>query len=67
MIEEFDRVRIKATGITGDVIDIYKNSEGQLVYTVEADERGVPGGYSYGDENDWQLFDCLIEEIEKIT
>ncbi len=63
MIPEYAHVRIKATGITGVVVDIRKN-KGETVYTVESDEKGVPGGY--GDPKYWKLFDCVESEIEEI-
>lgn len=64
MIKEYDKVRIKATGIVGEVIDIYYPANGKKMYTVESDERGVPGGW--GDDGDWKLFDCEESELEKI-
>ena len=63
MIKEYDKVRIKESGITGEVIDIYAVG-GVMHFTVESDEKGVPGGR--GDEDSWKLFDCTEEELEKI-
>lgn len=63
MIKEFDKVRIKETGITGEVVDIYTVG-GEIHYTVESDEKGVPGGR--GDADGWKLFDCVREELEKL-
>lgn len=63
MFEEYEKVRIKATGIVGEVIDIYTVG-GEKHYTVESDEKGVPGGR--GAPNSWKLFDCLAAELEKI-
>lgn len=63
MIEEYDKVRIKATGVIGEIIDIYTVG-GEKHYTVESDEKGVPGGR--GAPDSWKLFDCLAEELEKI-
>ena len=63
MIKEYDKVKIKETGVTGDVIDIYSVG-GETHYTVESDQKGVPGGR--GDEDSWKLFDCTEEELEKL-
>lgn len=64
MIPEYAHVRIKASGITGVVVDISITSKGLTVYIVESDEKGVPGGY--GDPEYWKLFDCIESEIEEI-
>lgn len=63
MISEFEKVKIKATGIVGTVVDIH-TVRGQTVYIIESDEKGVPGGY--GDADSWNLFDCTEDEIEKV-
>lgn len=63
MISEYDKVRIKETGIIGRVIDIHV-TDGVKVYIVESEKKGVPGGY--GGEDSWKLFDCTEEELEKI-
>ena len=63
MIEEFKRVRIKTTGITGIIIDI-SEAKGRNNYIVESDEKGVPGGY--GSVEGWKLFDCEENELEII-
>ena len=63
MIQEFDKVKIKKSGIIGDVIDIY-TINGTMYYTVESDEKGVPGGR--GDNTDWKLFTCEKRELEKL-
>ena len=63
MLNEYDHVKIIKTGILGEVIDVYC-SEGKMIYIVESDEKGVPGGY--GGENSWKLFHCYEEELEKI-
>lgn len=62
MINEYDKVKIKKTGIVGEVINIY-TVNGKTVYTVESDERGVPGGH--GEEDSFKLFDCEEQELEK--
>ena len=64
MIKEYDKVRIKATGIRGEVIDIYHPANGKTMYTVESDEKGVPGGY--GDDDSWKFFNCTADELEKV-
>ena len=63
LIVEFDKVKIKKTGIIGEVIDIYTVS-GKTLYIVESDEKGVPGGR--GDADSWKWFDCTEDEIEKV-
>jgi hypothetical protein len=63
MIEEFDRVRIKGTSITGIVVDMH-DLNGVNIFIVESDKKGVPGGY--GDENGWKLFDCEESELERV-
>lgn len=63
MISEYDKVKIKKTGITGEVIDIH-TTKGTIVYIVESDEKGVPGGY--GSDDSWKLFDCTEDELERI-
>ena len=62
-MEEFSRVRIKSTGITGIIVDI-SVINGIKNYIVESDEKGVPGGY--GDDDDWKFFDCMEDELESI-
>lgn len=62
-ILEFEKVKIKKSGITGTVVDIH-TANGEKVFVVESDEKGVPGGY--GPEHSWKLFDCLESELEKI-
>ena len=63
MINEFDHVRIKSSGITGIVVDI-STVNGKTNYEVESDEKGTPGGY--GSENSWKLYSCKENEIEVI-
>lgn len=62
MINEFERVKIKKSGITGIVVDIYKVGN-ETFYTVESDEKGVPGGY--GTDDSWKLFRCTGDELER--
>lgn len=63
MINEFDHVKIKSTGIAGVVVDI-SIIAGKTIFVVESDEKGVPGGY--GDDTSWKLFDCPENDLEKI-
>ena len=56
MIEEFDHVRIKATGVTGTLVDI-RDIEG-FPCIVEGDLE-VDGGY--------ELYDCYLDDLEKIN
>lgn len=65
MIEEFDKVRIVKTGVTGIVVDIYESNGGKR-FTVESDEKGVPGGWWDGEDT-WNLFTCVENELEKIV
>nr|DAU78494.1 MAG TPA: hypothetical protein [Caudoviricetes sp.]DAV11944.1 MAG TPA: hypothetical protein [Caudoviricetes sp.] len=66
LIKEFDHVRIKKTGVTGIVVDI-SNAQGRGgLYIVESDEKGVPGGWWEADPDSWNLFDCTLDELEKI-
>jgi hypothetical protein len=65
MLEEYDKVRIKKTGIIGEIIDIYHPVTGETKYTVESDEKGVPGGW--GEADSWKLFDCTADELEKLS
>lgn len=64
MFKEYEKVRIKKTGIIGEIIDVYYPASGEKKYTVESDEKGVPGGW--GDADSWKLFDCEENELERI-
>lgn len=61
MYTEGDKVRIKATGLIGEIVDI-SEINGKKHYVVESDEKYAPGGY--GDI--WPLFDCSEEELEPV-
>jgi len=65
MIEEYEHVRIKKTGVTGIVVDISERA-GKRYYIVESDEKGVPGGWWEADKDAWSLFDCTEDELERI-
>lgn len=64
MLNEYDKVRIKTTGILGEIVDIYTTADGITKYTVESDEKGVPGGW--GEPDSWKLFDCVESDLEKV-
>ena len=57
MIDEYAHVSIKATGVTGIVIDIYSKDE-KTFYIVEDDERGEDGSFA------WDSY--LEEELELV-
>ena len=62
--EEFEKVRIPAKGITGDIVDIYRDNEGMLHYTVMNDVWGDvddPDAWNAG----YAFFDCKAEQLEK--
>ena len=59
MIREYEKVIIKSSGIAGEVVDIFE-VDGKRMFTVESDERGVPGGIGF--EGDYKLFHCREEE-----
>lgn len=39
----------------------WTSEDREIYYTVESDEKAVPGGF--GEENSWKLFECLENEI----
>lgn len=61
MIREYEKVIIKSSGIAGEVVDIFE-VDGKRMFTVESDERGVPGGIGF--EGDYKLFHCREEELQ---
>lgn len=63
MIKEYDKVKIRESGIIGEVVDIY-SAKGETIYTVESDKRGVPGGF--GLDGGYKLFDCVESDLEVI-
>ena len=63
MICKYDKVIIKSNGVRGEVIDICK-IQGETIYTIESEEKGVPGGY--GSKDSWKLFRCRKTETEKL-
>lgn len=64
MIEEFDKVKIIKSGVTGIVVDIYE-ANGKRLYTVESDKKGVSGGW-WEDKDTWNLFTCTEDELERL-
>lgn len=52
MIEEYEHVRIKKTGVTGIVVDISERN-GKKHYIIESDEKGIPGGWWEADPDAW--------------
>lgn len=56
MIQIYDRVKIKATGQTGIVVDI-RHTTGDF-FTVEGDGRDEAGAHP--------LLDCRLEELEPL-
>lgn len=64
MIKEYSKVKIKKSGIFGEVIDIHTVG-GKNIFIVESGEKGVPGGY--GAVDSWKLFDCTEDELELVS
>ena len=62
MFELFEKVKIKAEGIIGTIVDI-NGSDDNKMYIVESDK---PGKIEGRDGGDFPLFDCEESEIEKI-
>jgi len=58
MIREYDHVRIKKNGMTGQVVDI-RNTD-KTYYLVETCTETENG------DNVWDLYDCTQDEIEAI-
>lgn len=61
MIELFDKVKIKKTGVVGIVLDV-RTVNDETRYTVESDDKESTGGYP----GKWPQYDCLEAEIEVI-
>ena len=60
MMELYERVKIKSSGITGIIVDILDDR-----FTIEADEERKPGDNS-GYPGRWALYTCSATEIESI-
>ena len=58
MMELYDHVKIKSSGVTGIIVDILNGR-----YTVEADEERKAGDDS-GYPGRWPLYTCTSSEIE---
>lgn len=56
----FDRVKIKSSGITGIIVDIFDNQ-----FTIEADEERKLNDDS-GYPSRWPLHTCSAVEIEPV-
>ncbi len=56
----FDHVRIKSSGITGIIVDIFDGR-----FTIEADEERKPDDHS-GYPGRWPLYTCFATEIELV-
>lgn len=54
-----EHVRIKESGIVGQIIDIYQDLTGDTHYTIEDDTERGP-------EDPWPHYDCVISQIEKL-
>ena len=61
MMELHDHVKIKSSGITGIIVDIFNGR-----YTIEADEERKDGDNS-GYPGCWPLYTCSATEIEPVN
>lgn len=61
MMEPYDHVKIKSSGITGIIVDIFNGR-----YTIEADEERNNGDNS-GYPGRWPLYTCSSTEIEPVN
>ena len=61
MMELYDHVKIKSSGVTGIIVDILNGR-----YTVEADEERKASDDS-GYPGRWPLYTCTSSEIEPIN
>ena len=62
MFDEFDRVRIKLTGVVGTIVDKVVK-DGKAEYVVESDTYENSNGKPYSGE--WALFDCVDMDLER--
>lgn len=62
MFSEYDIVRIKVSGIEGEIVDIAK-IQGEYIFVVEGTSK-VPDEDGNGES--WPLFQCRENEIEKV-
>ena len=61
MMELYDHVKIKSSGITGIIVDIFNGQ-----YTIEADKERKNGDDS-GYPGRWPLYTCSATEIEPVS
>lgn len=62
MFKEYEKVRIKSSGIIGDIVDKTVHN-GVAKYIVESDEEH-PGIEGYGET--FPLFDCIDDDLELV-
>lgn len=63
--ELFERVRIKDKDVTGDIVDIYFDDDGQKVYTVQSQKQGYvndPDAYT----GEYPLYDVHEDRLAKL-
>lgn len=62
--ELFDHVLITDKGVEGDIVDVYTNSNGQNIYTIQSRKEGYvndPDAYN----GEYPLYDCTKEQIKR--
>ena len=64
VFHDLDRVRIKAKGIVGDIIDVYRGDDGRTRYLVEADDEGPIDDPDAWNDVRFPQFNCDEEELE---
>mgnify|MGYP007038322590 CR=1 FL=1 len=63
--ELFERVHIKDKDVTGDIVDIYLDDDGQKVYTVQSHKQGYvndPDAYT----GEYPLYDVHGDRLAKL-
>lgn len=63
--ELFDHVRIEDKDVTGDIVDIYPDDDGNMVYTVQSSKQGYvndPEAYNGAHP----LYDCREDQLTKL-
>lgn len=66
MFELGDHVRIKKKNVIGEIIDIYKASDGLTHYNVESDNEGPIDDPEAWNDVRFPQFDCIAEQLERI-
>lgn len=61
MMELFDHVKIKSTGISGVIVDI--SGENLVVESDDERKQGDDSGYP----GRWALYTCSVDDVEPIT